>query len=284
MFRQLVENVGGRCDGVTAEKQAQSRALGGGHEPVGNGFVARDVHVATRPFVNRLDAVGGRNRSVGVVAIIIAGMQHADVVFGHIGLCFKLFAQITLHQRLAAVEEPANDAQSKHVAAFQHGFVVERSVAQTGLHHRRDGAHHHAVAIDAELSKIVVGLKFGLAQILFFEVVAVDDDGSRGRCILNLRFQRGGIHRHEHIAEVTWREHLVFTDFHLVSAHARQRTLRRANVGRIVLQRGDAVAYFGRNHRKNGAGQLHSVARIARKPNGDLVQLFYLNSLHRPLG
>ena len=178
MFRQLVENVGGWCDGVTAEKQAQSRALGGGYEPVGNGFVARDVHVATRPFVNRLDAIGGRNRSMGVVAIIITGMQHADVVFGHIGLCFKLFAQIALHQRLAAVEEPANDAQSKHVAAFQHGFVVELGVAQTGLHHRRDGARHHAIAIDAELSQIVVGLKFGLAQILFFEVVAVDDDGS----------------------------------------------------------------------------------------------------------
>ena len=284
MFCQLIENVGGRCDGVTAEKQAQFRALGGSHEPIGNGFVARDVHVTPRPFVNRLDAIGGWNRSVGVVAIIITGMQHADVIFGHIGLCFKFFVQIVLYQRPTAVEEPTNDAQSKHVAAFQHGFVVERGVAQTGLHHRRDGARHHAIAINTELSKIVVGLKFGLAQVLFFEVVAVDDDGSRGCCMLNLRFQRGGIHCHEHIAKVTWREHLVFTDFHLVSAHARQRTLWRANVGRIVLQRGDAVAYFGRNHRKNSAGQLHSVARIARKTNGDLMQLFYLNSLHRPLG
>ena len=57
VLRQLVQDVGGRCDGIAAEVEGQPGFLSSGDEAVGRGLVARDIHIAARLLHPRLDAI-----------------------------------------------------------------------------------------------------------------------------------------------------------------------------------------------------------------------------------
>ena len=105
-------------------------------------------------------------------------MHHLDVVLCHGRLPGKLLTQERLDKTEVAVEEPAHQSESKHVATFQDALVVHAAVGKTLLDHLRHGACHHAVAVNAQLSQIVGGLKLCLLQVALLEAVGVDDDGS----------------------------------------------------------------------------------------------------------
>ena len=113
-----------------------------------------------------------------VVAIVVASMHHLDVVFGYGGLLRKLFAQEVFYQREVAVEEPAYQAQCKHIATFQYALVVHAAIGQALFYHLCDGAGHHTVAVDVQLAQIVGGLKLSLLQVALLKAVGVDNDGS----------------------------------------------------------------------------------------------------------
>ena len=239
---QFVEDVRSRRDGIGTQVKLQPGPLGGGDESVGRGLVARDVHVAAGYLGLAVDAVGGGHAGVYVVAVVVAGVHHLDVVLGYLRLLGELVAQEILHQRQVAIEEPADNAQGEHVAAFQDGLVVHAAVGQTRLHHLRDGARHDAVLVYAHLSEVVVAVELGLAQIVGSEAVGVDDDGGLRLGILVLRLERRGVHGHEHVALVARRVDAALSDVHLESRYARERPLRGADVGGIVRKSGDTVS------------------------------------------
>ena len=169
-----------------------------------------------------------------VVSIVEACLHHLDVVLGNGRLLGKLLAQEVGYEVEVAIEKPAHQSESEHVAAFQDGLVVEAAVGQTVLHHGGERALDDAVGVYAQLGEVVVGLESCFLQVVRTEGVGVDDDGGLRFCIAQLRLQRGGVHGYEDIAEITRRVYLAGTDVYLETADTCERPLRGADVGGIV--------------------------------------------------
>ena len=199
---------------------------------------------------------------MGVGGVVEAGVHHLDVALGNERLLVELLAQESLDKAQVAVEQPADYAQGKHVAALEHALVVHAAVGQAGLNHLRHRAGHHAVGVDAHLAEVVVGGKLGLLKVFRAEAVGVDDDRGLRLCKAILCLQGGGIHGHKHVALVARGVDTARSDVHLKTRHARERALRGAYVGRVVGKRGYAVAHSGRHRGEDVAGQLHAVAGI----------------------
>ena len=118
MLRQLVEHIRGGRDGIGAEVQLQASLLGSGDEAVGRGLVACDVHIASRLLLLRLDAIDVHRAGVRVVTVVVTRLNHFDVSLCDGRLLGEFLAQeIEGHVQVAA-EEPADEAQRKHIAAF----------------------------------------------------------------------------------------------------------------------------------------------------------------------
>ena len=234
VLRQLVQDIGSGSDRIRTEEETQTGFLGGGNQAVRGGLVAGDVHVASRHLLFRLDAVGGGHARVGVVTVVITSLNHLDVILCNSRLLGKLLTQEIGNEAQVAVEQPAHQTQGKHIAALQDGLVVHACVFQAVLHHRGQWAGHHAVGVDAHLAEVVVGLEGSFLQVFRTKRVGVDDNRSLRLSIAVLRLERGGIHRHEHVAEVARGVHLTCTNVHLKTRDTGERALRGADVSGIV--------------------------------------------------
>src|SRR5271154_6446132 len=84
-----------------------------------------------------------------------------------------------------------------------------------------------------------------LTQIVFLEVVEVDDQDAVGLEVREIHFQRGGIHSDENVDGVTGGVHVVGGEVDLESADTRQSSGRGANLGREVGEGGQIVAEEG---------------------------------------
>lgn len=118
-----------------------------------------------------------------------------------------------------------------------------------------------------------VALIADLLEVSFGELVGIDDDDPAGAQIGEVRLERRGIHRDEHIRAVTGGENVVVGDLDLEARHPVQRALRRADLRREVRLRRQVVTEGCRFGRELVAGELHSVAGITRDADDDLVEL-----------
>src|SRR3712207_9398857 len=105
-------------------------------------------HVAAGCLGLAVDAVGGGHAGVYVVAVIVARVDHLNVVVGYLWLLGELVAEEVLDETEVSVEQPAHDTEGKHVAAFEDGFVVHAAVGEAIFHHGGDGAGHDTVLIE----------------------------------------------------------------------------------------------------------------------------------------
>ena len=94
-----MQYVGGRGDGVRTQIEAETGLLCSCHEAVGGSLVTRDIHVFTWHGTLALDAVGVRHTAVGVVTIVITGVNHLDIRFGNSWLFGKFLADKVLGNR-----------------------------------------------------------------------------------------------------------------------------------------------------------------------------------------
>ena len=152
---------------------------------------------------------------MGVVAVVIAGLHHLDVILCNGRLLGKLLLQEISHQRQVAVEKPADESEGKHVAALQNGLVVHAGVGQTLLDHRCQRTLDDVVGVDAHLAQIVLTLELCLLQVFRPERVGVDDNRSTGLGIAVLRLQCCGVHGHQHVALVARGVNLACPDVNL---------------------------------------------------------------------
>ncbi len=173
---------------------------------------------------------------MSIVSVVETCVNHLDVVLGDLRLLGELLSQEILNESDIAVEEPAYDTESKHVSTLHDGLVVHAGVGKTILHHLCDRTSHYSILIDAHLCEIVGCLEFCLLQILGTEAVGVDDDCSLWFSMLVLCLQCSGVHSHQHIALVTRGINLSLTDVNLETRYAGQRSLRGADVCRIVRE------------------------------------------------
>lgn len=86
-----------------------------------------------------------------------------------------------------------------------------------------------------------------------------------------MAFQRRRVHSHQDVGEVARRMHAL-ANVHLKSRDTAQSALRSADFSRIVGESGDLVAHARRHVRENVAGELHTVARVARKADHYILQ------------
>ena len=135
MLGEFVQYIGCRSNGIGAEEQLQASLFSCGDETVSSRFVPRDIHVSAGNggFAFNLICVG--YGSMGVVSIVISCMDDLDICPGNFGLFGEFLADEIFGYLQVAVEQPAYQAYCKHIAAFQHGFVVHSGVGKAVFHH-----------------------------------------------------------------------------------------------------------------------------------------------------
>ena len=172
-------------------------------------------------------------------------------------------------------EHPGDQAEREHV--LRAGGVL---AGQAELLDRLDGHPGQVDRVDGVLRERVVlervGGVAGLGQVAGGEVVGVDDDrGALGQ-VAEVRAERGGVHRDQHVGRVTRREDVVVGEVDLERRDAGQRALRGADLGGEVRQGREVVAERRRLLGEPVAGQLHAVAGVAGEPDDDAVELLDL--------
>ena len=115
-----------------------------------------------------------------------------------------------------------------------------------------------------------------LGQVAGGEVVGVDDDRRALGEVPQVRLQRGRVHRDEDVGGVARGEDVVVGEVHLERRDARQRALRRPDLGGEVGQRHQVVAEHGRLLGEPVPRQLHPVTGVAREPDDHPIQLLDL--------
>ena len=118
-----------------------------------------------------------------------------------------------------------------------------------------------------------VRLVAGLLEVGLDERAGVDDQRAVVDEILEVRLERGRVHRDEHVGRIARRVDLRRREVELEARHAEQAAGRGADLGGEVRERRDVVAGLGRGLRELGAGELHAVAGVAGEPDHDSVQV-----------
>lgn len=84
----------------------------------------------------------------------------------------------------------------------------------------------------------------------------------------------------QHVAEIAGVDLPVGAEVNLETRNARDGALRGADLGGIVGEGRNAVAQQRRRVREECTCELHSVARVSREPDHDVVQLLYIGFIH----
>jgi len=108
-----------------------------------------------------------------------------------------------------------------------------------------------------------VGVIARLREVALVERVVVDHDRRATLERVNVRLQRGWIHRHEHVRRVARGEDVTRGEVDLEGGHAAHRPRGRANLGGVVGCRRKVVPEDRRGLGETPAGELHTVTRVA---------------------
>ena len=81
-----------------------------------------------------------------------------------------------------------------------------------------------------------------LRRVVVREGVAVDDEDAALLQVANVRLERGGVHRHQHVHGIAGRENVARRKLDLETADSGERARRGANFGGIVGERSQIVS------------------------------------------
>jgi hypothetical protein len=118
-----------------------------------------------------------------------------------------------------------------------------------------------------------VGCVAGLLQRAVVERVRVDDDRAALRQVGDVRLERGGVHRDEHVRPVARGEDVVVGEVDLEAGDAGERACGRTDLGREVRERREVVPERRGLAREAVAGELHPVTRVAREADDHALEL-----------
>ena len=166
------------------------------------------------------------------MAIVKTSLEHLRVSLVDSGLLRELRAEHLRGAFERAVKEPAEEAESEDVAAFEDTLGIHSLVRERGLCHRGNGHFHH-LGSDAEFLDRVVGLEFSLFQTFLLEGIDVDNNNPAGLHRTVVLLESRGVHRHKHVATVAGGMHSR-TDANLEAADTAERPLRGAYLSGIV--------------------------------------------------
>ena len=117
-----------------------------------------------------------------------------------------------------------------------------------------------------------VGLVAGLGEVAGAELAFVGDDQAAGLQIVDIRLERGRVHRDQHVGRVAGGLDRGGPEIDLEGGDAEGRALRRADLGREIGEGGEVVAGERGRQSELAAGELHAVAGIAGEADDDRLR------------
>src|SRR5215813_6037247 len=115
-----------------------------------------------------------------------------------------------------------------------------------------------------------------MLEVLFSELVAVDDQRATLFQIGKIKFQRGWIHGYQNVWLITWCPNVMTGKIQLKAAHAGKTAGRGANFSRKIRQGRNVVADDCRSVGELRPSQLHTVAGIAGEANRNRIEFFQM--------
>ena len=268
----VLEDLGGRGDGVASQEDLAAGELGHGGQREGRGAVAGHVPVGSRRQLGRRHPVLG-DEELGGLAEGVTGLEHLDVGLGDLRLLLELGPDV-LELRLGrAAVEPVHHAQREVVPAAGHVLVGEPRPGQRGLGELVHVDRDDLVVLLQGVVVERVGLVAGLLEVALGVGPAVGDEDAAGPEVLEVGLQGGRVHGHEDVGLVTRGEDVPGAEVDLVARDAGQRARGGANLGGEVGEGGQVVAGDGGRSGELRADQLHAVAGVADEADGDAFDL-----------
>ena len=216
VLRKLMQDVRRGGDGIRTQEQFDARLLRGGDETEGERGVAADITVGAR-FQLR-----GRNfvadlKGFGSFAVAVARFHGERIGLDQVGLVLKFVVQVAKGGLHGAVVEPVAHAEGEEILAAVHAFGIEAEVLQRAASELGQFDRKEAIGVERMIFERA-DFYLSLTQIVFLEVVEVDDQDAVGFEVREIHFQRGGIHGDQDIDAVAGGVHVVRRKVNLESA------------------------------------------------------------------
>ena len=129
-------------------------------------------------------------------------------------------------------------AQGEHVLALVHRFLVHPEILEALFGERGDRGDDKVAVLHMELQERIVGLESGLAQACFIEGVRIHENHGIALAPFGIGHERGGIHRHEQVAEITGGVNRGIAYMNLESRHSGDRSVRCADFCGVIGKSG----------------------------------------------
>ncbi|MCY1171163.1 hypothetical protein D9M73_112660 [compost metagenome] len=264
--QEMQDRRGGRYR-IAAEEHRHVRQLHACHQPERDRLGTGDGAVQARLCRSDADVVLlHRSGQLGGLAISVPGVQRGDIGLGqHRGL--GEFRLKPVDDRLpVAVEHPQRQTQRPHVLAAQRFLVAKAERLDRVERQLRDVEAQQLPFGEATIGERIGGV-LCLGEVAFAKFAFVGDDQATGLQLANVHLQRRRVHRDQHVGRIASRVHSGRPEIDLEGGDAEQRALRRANFCGEIGEGREIVAGKRGGQRELPPGQLHPIARIARKPD-----------------
>ena len=271
MNRKFFQDGGRRSYRIRTAEKLQASLLCRCDEAPCHCLVAIDV------AVDALGQVGGSHgicigNRLDVGGIVEAVGEHLLVGLHQLGfLLAELLLEICVSIVERTVEHIEAHSQGEHVLGAENRLGVEAAVGQALLGQTGDRGPDDVAVLYVELGRRVFGGKTGLLETRLVECIYIHDDGCGALGPLGIGLEGGGVHGHQHVTIVARGVDPFCSEVNLESRYAGDCALRGADFCRIVGECGNFVAIECRRVGKQGSGELHPVAAIARKPYDNIL-------------
>ncbi len=177
------------------------------HESQRGRAVARDIAIESRRDSRGRHFVRAREH-LGRLAVVEAGLEHLDVRLENLGRLLEAALEIGERALDRPLIQPRQHPEHEHVAASE-----DRAIVQAHAVHGERGELGHVDFDHLEFVERMVGERIGLVagalDVGIGERLAVHDYDGVGRDVLDVRLQRRGIHRDQHVGLVAGGENFA---------------------------------------------------------------------------
>ena len=219
---------------------------------------------------------------MSISSIVVTCVHCEFVSLGNSGVLFEeLAVDVFLSVVEGTVVDVEADTECKHILTLHNALVIQTGLSQRLFGHRGDVGNYYIVVLQTELLNGVEGCETCLLYRLLGQGVAVDNHGSIGFQPLCVSLQSCGIHRNEHVAIVTRVGYVTATEMKLEARNTCYGALRCADFGGVVGECRNSVTHQCRGVGEECSGELHTVARVARETDYNVLQLLNILFVHK---
>ena len=262
-----MQDVAGGGNGVAGVEEVTPGEPGGGEEPEGGSLIAGDVAVEPGLQLGAGNVVV-RGEHFRGFAVVVAGTKGATVGLRDGGDFAELFVDPADGGFQRPAVHPVHEAEGEHVLAAvdldggeAEGAIFQRAGVEFG-----DGRTVEAVGFEGAVLQ-GVGCVGGLAQVNLRELILIDDEDATGGEVAQVCLEGGRVHGHQNIGLITGGIDLLAGEADLEAADAGEGALGSADFRGKIGEGADVVAGDGGGVGELGAGKLHAITGVTRKPD-----------------